>query len=90
MLPRSSEGVGLGAQSLANSPSTGSVLPLSSSSNEAPQTITRGASVEQNVDAFLADVVQTMHGNDRVAMGYSNDPQSAPSYLEYLRRNSST
>jgi len=90
LLPGSSEGAGLGAQTLANVPSTASVLPLSSSSNEAPQAITRGASVEQNVDAFLADVVQTMRGNGQVAMGYGNGPQSAPSYLEYLRRNSST
>ena len=89
LLLGSSEGADLGVQTLADFPSTGSVPALSSPGNEAPQAITKGVSVEQNVDAFLADVVQTMHGNGQVAVGYRNGPQSAPSYLEYLRRNSS-
>ncbi|KAH0283169.1 hypothetical protein M436DRAFT_83315 [Aureobasidium namibiae CBS 147.97] len=85
-----SEGAGLGAQSVADFSSTETALPLASSGDEAPQVVTRGASVEQNVDAFLADIVQTMHGNGQIAMEYGKSPQSATSYLEYLRRNSST
>lgn len=90
MLLGSSEEADLRTQPLVNLPSTESVLPLSRSGNEAPQAITRGASVEQNVDAFLADVVQAMHGNGQVAMGHDNGTRGVPSYLEYLRRNSSS
>lgn len=86
----SSQGTDLNAQTLPDVPLTENALPLSSSRIEESQAITDGASVEQNVDAFLADVVQTMHDSGHVAISNAVESQRAPSYLEYLRRNSSS
>jgi hypothetical protein len=86
LLLEPSERAAPGPQPLADVPSTGGVLHLDNRRDEPPQAITYGTSVEQNVDAFIADVVQTMNGNGHVAMR----SQGAPSYLEYLRRNASS
>jgi hypothetical protein len=88
LLLQPSEGEVPGPQPLADTRSTVSVVPLQIPRDEPPQAITYGASVEQNVDAFIADVVQAMQGNGHIAMRYVNGPQGTPSYLEYLRRNS--
>jgi hypothetical protein len=90
LLLQSSEGAVPGPQPLADTPSTGSVMPFHSPRGEPPQAITYGASVEQNVDVFIANVVQAMQGNGHLAMRYVNGPQGTPSYLEYLRRNDSS
>jgi hypothetical protein len=79
-----------GPQPLADTPSTGSVVTLHKPRDEPPQVITYGTSVEQSVDTFIADVVQAMQGNGHIAMRYGNGPQGTPSYMEYLRRNSSS
>jgi hypothetical protein len=88
LLLQPSEGAVPGPQPLADTHSTGSVVPLQTPRDESPQAITYGASVEQNVDAFIADVVQAMQCNGYIAMRYVNGPQGTPSYLKYLRRNS--
>ncbi|KAI4732307.1 hypothetical protein E4T50_17108 [Aureobasidium sp. EXF-12298] len=90
LLLEQSERAASSPQPKADVPSTGSVIPLSNSRNEPSQAITHGVSVEQNVDAFIADVFQAMHGNGQVIMRYTTGPQGTPSYLEYLRRNSSS
>jgi hypothetical protein len=88
LLLQPSEGAAPGPQPLVDIRSTGSVMPPHDQRDETPQAITYGASVEQNVDAFIADVVQAMQGNGHIAMRYVNGPQVTPSYLEYLRRSS--
>lgn len=90
LLLEQSERAAPSPQPLADTPSTGSMLTLYSPRNELSQAITHGVSVEQNVNAFIADVFQAMHGNGQVVMRYATGPQGAPSYLEYLRRNSSS
>ncbi|KAI4835462.1 hypothetical protein E4T44_08551 [Aureobasidium sp. EXF-8845] len=88
LLLQPSEGAAPGPQPLVDIRSTRSVMPLDDQRDETSQAITYGASVERNVDAFIADVVQAMQGNGHIAMRYVNGPQGTPSYLEYLRRNS--
>jgi hypothetical protein len=90
LLLEPSEGSALGPQPLVDIRSTGSVLPLHYQRDETPQAVTYGASVEQNVDAFIADVIQNMQGNGHVAMRCVSGPQGTPSYLGYLRRNDSS
>lgn len=75
--------------SLTSIISSASTPPSDSLRNEAPNLITYGASVEENVDAFIADVFRDMHGNDNIADApeHADVPQGLPSYLDYLRRN---
>jgi hypothetical protein len=90
LLLEQSERAAPSPHSKADVPLTRNVIPLSNSHNEPSQAVTHDVSVEQNVDAFIADVFQAMHGNGQVVMRYTTGPQGTPSYLEYLRRNSSS
>ncbi|KAK6005158.1 hypothetical protein QM012_007937 [Aureobasidium pullulans] len=79
------------SQSMTNTASDGSMVPSDSTRKEVPRFVTRGATIEENVDAFIADVLREMHDNDNIgdASGHGDVPQDVPSYLDYLRRNGS-
>ncbi|KAG9737357.1 hypothetical protein KCU73_g10018, partial [Aureobasidium melanogenum] len=87
-----SETAGSIRESLTSIIPTGSTLPSDSRRNEVPHLVTYGASVEENVDAFIAGVFRDMHDNDDVgdAPKHADAPQDVPSYLGYLRRNATT
>ncbi|KAH0388158.1 hypothetical protein KCU92_g906, partial [Aureobasidium melanogenum] len=84
-----SETAGSIRESLTSITPPGSTLPSDSRRNEVPHLVTYGASVEENVDAFIAGVFRDMHDNDDVgdAPKHADAPQDVPSYLNYLRRN---
>ncbi|KAH0254748.1 hypothetical protein KCU91_g17838, partial [Aureobasidium melanogenum] len=66
-------------------------IPSDHRANVAPHLVTYGASLEENVDAFIAGVLQDMHDNGNVsdASGHADVPHDVPSFLDYLRRNDS-
>ncbi|KAH0396632.1 hypothetical protein KCU89_g9109, partial [Aureobasidium melanogenum] len=76
-------------ESLTNITPSGSTLPSDSRRNEVSHLVTYAASLEENVDAFIAGVLQDMHDNDNVgdAPEHTGVPRDVPSYLDYLRRN---
>lgn len=77
------------SESLTSMIPDGNMPSLDSTDSEAPQFVTYGASVEENVDAFIADVLRDMHSNDNIADApeHAEVSQRLPSYLDYLRRN---
>ncbi|KAG9960631.1 hypothetical protein KCU61_g6377, partial [Aureobasidium melanogenum] len=87
--PSRQETAGSIRESLTSITPSGSTLPSDSRRNEAPHLVTYGASVEENVDAFIAGVLRDMHDNDDVgdAPRHADVPQDVPSYLDDLRRN---
>ncbi|KAG9637164.1 hypothetical protein KCU64_g14308, partial [Aureobasidium melanogenum] len=87
--PSRQETAGSIRESLTSITPSGSTLPCDSRRNEAPHLVTYGASVEENVDAFIAGVLRDMHDNDDVgdAPRHADVPQDVPSYLDDLRRN---
>ncbi|KAG9661834.1 hypothetical protein KCU95_g19331, partial [Aureobasidium melanogenum] len=76
-------------ESLTEITPCGSTLPSDSRRNEAPHLVTYGASLEENVDAFIAGVLRDMHNNNNVsdAPGHADIPHDVLSYLNYLRHN---
>ncbi|KAG9584037.1 hypothetical protein KCU77_g7928, partial [Aureobasidium melanogenum] len=87
--PKPSETAGSIREYLTSITSSGSTLPSDSRRNEAPHLVTYGASVEENVNAFIAGILRDMHDNGDVgdAPRHADAPQDVPSYLDYLRRN---